>query len=428
MLKENGAGHKALGMQEHSSWFENDVRERFLRYVQIWTTSDRHSKTKPSSQNQFELARLLMSELGEFGVQDISLTDACYVIARIPATPGCEHVPSVGFLAHLDTAPDESGENVKPRVHENYNGGVIELEAGTLLDPEEYPALREYQGQTIISSDGTTLLGADNKAGISAIMTALRYIYENPEVPHGPFEVVFTSDEEVGRGTEDLPLAELNSEFCYTIDGGDEGSIEYECFNAYSATVKFTGHVIHPGTARGRLVNAVTMCGTFLSMLPRNESPEATDGRFGFYCPVEARADFGSAELHLLLRDFETSELERRVEFLHTAARSVEQSFPGGKVEVEISAQYLNMRTAIEQRPEIIEAAAHAVRSTGMEPVFHSIRGGTDGARLTEMGVPTPNIFCGAQNMHGRQEWVAVRSMARAAKTVVNILGELRSR
>lgn len=425
MLKGNEAEHKALGMQDKSSWFENDVSERFLRYVQIWTTSDRHSATKPSSDNQFELARLLESELRSFGVNDITLTEECYLIVRIPASAGYENVPSVGFLAHLDTAPDESGKNVSPRVHRNYSGGVIELEQGTRLDPAEFPALGQYHGQTIITSDGTTLLGADNKAGVSAIMTALRYLLENPEHGHGPFEVIFTSDEEVGRGTEALPLESLNSEFCYTIDGGDEGSIEYECFSAYSATVKFTGHVIHPGTARGRLVNAVTMSGTFLSMLPRNESPEATDGRFGFYCPVEARADFASAELHLLLRDFEMSELERRVEFLHSAARTVEQSFPGGKVEVDISAQYLNMRHAVEQRPEIIEAAANAVRATGMEPIFHSIRGGTDGARLSELGIPTPNIFCGAQNMHGRQEWVAARSMVRAAKTVVNILSEL---
>jgi tripeptide aminopeptidase len=403
------------------AWFDDQLLSRFTKYVKVFTTSDRHNAETPSTPGQFDLARILVSELQELGISDVYFDEQCYVMARVPATKGKEGAPSMGLMAHLDTSPDSPGENVTPQIHRGYDGGTLQLSDGVALDPAEYPALTAYQGETIISSDGSTLLGGDDKAGVAEIMTAVAYLSEHPEIAHGPIEVIFTPDEEIGRGMDKFPLDRLESKVCYTVDGGDEGTYEAECFSAFMVSLHFNGRVIHPGTARGKLANAITMAGEFLSLLPRNESPEASDGRYGFYCPIEVTGGMGAARVDLILRDFEMHEVERRLDAVKSFAAAVEAAYPGSSVTVEHVEQYRNMRDVIEKTPEVTELLAEAIRGTGMEPVAHAIRGGTDGARLTQMGVPTPNIFAGPQNMHGIYEWVPLRSMVRAAKTVINL-------
>ena len=406
-------------MDRDRAWFERDLLERFQKYVRVHTTSDPHVDATPSTARQFDLARQLESELRELGLDDVHLDERCYLIARLPGnSPGTP----VGFMAHLDTSPDVTGENVRPQVHAAYDGGKIALSDGQVLDPEDYPMLRRYEGETIVTTDGTTLLGADDKAGIAEIMTAVRYLLAHPEIPHPVVEIIFTPDEETGRGMDGFPQDRLQSKACYTLDGSDEGELEAECFTAFKATVTFTGYAIHPGTARGKLANATAMAAQFISLLPRSESPEATDGEYGFYSPVEVSGGISSATATVIVRDFNLEAAERRVSFLHTAARLVEGGFPGGSVAVEVYRQYLNMAEALSKHPQILENAKLAIRQTGMEPVLNRIRGGTDGARLSERGIPTPNIFTGGQNYHGRFEWVALPAMVRASKVVINLV------
>ncbi len=398
-----------------------DVTTRFLRYVRIHTTSDRHSTHAPSTERQFDLARVLQQELLDLGIPEVELTEHCYVLARLPATPGVEAEP-VALLAHMDTAPDLSGESVNPQLHQNYDGSVIDLGHGYSLDPRDYPALRDYLGETIITTDGSTLLGADDKAGVAEIMGALRFLVDHPEFSHGEIEVVFTPDEEIGRGVDKLPMEWFHSKFGFTLDGSREGSIEAECFSAWSARVTIEGYVIHPGSAKNRLVNAVSLAGKFLSALPGAETPEATDGRDGFYCPVEVRGDYGQAVIDLIIRDFDRNEVQRRIGVLEQIARSLEAAYPRARIEVTSQQQYLNMFDRISEHPFLIELLQAAVRATGLEPVMEPIRGGTDGARLTEMGLPTPNLFAGGHNFHGRFEWIAVPALVRATATILNLV------
>ena len=406
-------------MEIDRSWFEADLLDRFQSYARIHTTSDSHVPTTPSTDRQFDLARQLESELKDMGVTDVSLDEQCYLIARLPGTaPGTP----IGLMAHLDTAPDLTGENVRPQIHEQYDGGAIKLGDDYVLDPDDYPMLRRYQGETIITTDGSTLLGSDDKAGIAEIMTAAHYLIEHPEILRPPIEIIFTPDEETGRGMDGFPQAQLQSKFCFTLDGTDEGSVETECFTAFKATVTFAGYVIHPGSARGKLANATAMAAQFVSLLPRSESPEATDGRYGFYCPTEISGGFSSATVTVIVRDFDMAIAQRRVSYLDTVAQLVEGAFPGGTVSVDIHRQYLNMAEVLGEYPDVIENAKTAIRQTGMEPVVNHIRGGTDGARLSERGIPTPNIFTGGQNFHGRFEWIALPAMVRASKTVINLV------
>lgn len=395
-----------------------DLEERFLRYVRVHTTSDRHSGTTPSTARQFDLARILETELRELGAEDVEVTEHCYVLARISATPGVT-APPLLFLAHLDTAPDLSGEGVQPRVWRAYDGTVLDLGSGYRLDPAEYPDLLDYLGDTLITTDGTTLLGADDKAGIAEIMGALRFLRENPSVKHGEIEIVFTPDEEIGRGVDKLPREKLHSSFGFTMDGGRQGSIEAECFSAWQATVEIEGYVIHPGSARNRMANAVALAGRYLAAIPQTESPETTDGRDGFYCPVEVRGTYGHAEIDFILRDFEIAEVKRRIAYLRNLARTMEKAYPRATLRVRAKQQYLNMYDTISRHPFLLEVLEEAVRATGLEPVREPIRGGTDGARLTEMGLPTPNIFAGGFNFHGRYEWIPLSAMVRATETIL---------
>jgi tripeptide aminopeptidase len=401
-----------------------DLLERFGRYISIHTQSDPHSETCPSSKGQWELARVLQTELLALGLREVSLTEHCYIRALLPGNlppDQARRPPVIGFLAHLDTSPDFSGEGVKLQVHPAWDGKAIALPSGDLIDPEKSPALRRHVGQTIITSSGDTLLGADDKAGVSEIMAAVRWLVEHPEVPHGDIEIIFTPDEEIGRGTDKLPRDQIKSTICYTLDGDEEGSYNAQCFNGWAIEVGFTGRMIHPGDARGRLVNPLSMAGMFIASLPRNESPEATDGAYGFYCPQEIHGSMEKVSFSLFIRDFDIAQIERRLAFLRALAATVEGAFPGGSVVLAERKQYRNMHDTIKNRPDIVAKLEAAISATGMAPTAQSIRGGTDGARLCELGIPTPNIFAGGHNFHSKLEWVPLEAMVRAAMTVVNL-------
>ncbi len=400
---------------------KREVLERFLRYVRVGTTSDRKSDETPSTPGQWDLARMLEQELAALGLTDIELDEHCYLIARLPATPGYEASPVIGLMAHVDTASDVTGENVKPQVIEHYNGAAVAVGEYT-LDPREFPALLDYVGDTIVTTDGTTLLGGDDKAGIAEIMTAVHWLVDHPDVPHGEVEIIFTPDEETGRGMDRFPKEKLKSRACYTFDGGAEGRIEAECFNAWRCVVSFTGSVIHLGDARGKLVNAVSMAASYITMIPRSESPEATDGYFGYYCPLEIRGNLEQAELDVYLRDHDRTQIERRIEALSAFAAAVEAAFPGGAVSVKSEKQYLNMYETIQKDPLVMDKLREAMTEAGYTPLMHAIRGGTDGSRLTEMGIPTPNLSAGEFNMHSRLEWVPVGALARVTDVALKLV------
>jgi len=401
---------------------EKLIVKRFLNYVLYDTESDRRILETPSTAGQWDLAKVLRDELIKLGLKDVKITNHCYVIARLPASPGKEDKPCVGFLAHIDTAGDVTGKDVKPQLVENYNGEKIELAGDLCLDPEKEPGLAEQKGKAIIHTDGTTLLGADNKAGIAEIMTAVEYLVNNPALEHGPVEIIFTPDEETGKGLPEFPLDEINSACCYTVDGGAIGEIESECFNAWKADVEFHGKVIHVGHARGILANAALMASTFATLLPRSESPEATDGYYGYYCPMEISGDLEKAELEIFLRDFENNGMEKRIAALDIFARTVEAQFPGGKVIVKTQGQYYNMKFRIDEKPDVLERLKQAAENTGIEWKLKPVRGGTDGSRLTELGRPTPNIFTGGRNFHSRLEWVSVNEMCAACKVIIELI------
>jgi tripeptide aminopeptidase len=376
----------------------------------------------PSTECQWDLLNLLREELEALGIQDITLDDHGYLLARIPPTQDAEEAPTIGFMAHVDTSSDAPGKGVEPVLHENYDGEPIVLEGGTIIDPKEFPDLSKYVGETIITSDGTTLLGADDKAGIAEVMTAVAWIMDHPEFSHGEIEIIFTPDEETGKGLDLFPVEKCRSIYSYTFDGDGDGNVESECFYGYQAVVRFTGISIHPGTGRGKLVNAATMASNFVTLLPQNESPEATDGRYGFYLPLEIKGGVAEAVLEILVRDFEYSEIERRVEALKRLAEAIEGKFPGGKVDVEIKKQYDNMRAYMDKEPRGMGLLREAVRRAGTDPVEKIIRGGTDGARLSEMGIPTPNVFTGGANYHGKREWIVLSLMEKATRTALNLV------
>lgn len=398
--------------------------KRFLFYVSNWTTSDSAAADngiQPSTEQQRLFAGILESELKSIGVPDVTVTDHAYVCARIPATSGLEKVPSVCFLAHMDTVDEVDGRNVKPQVHKKYNGSLINLKGGTLIDPEKDRFLAEAVGDTIITSDGTTLLGADDKAGIAIIMTGIAEIISG-NIPHGQIEIVFSPDEETGHGMDHVPLGWFHSTQCYTFDGGHAGEIEIECFNAYKAEILFTGKAKHTGTARPDMVNAVSMASSFVQMLPPAEKPESTDGRQGFYAPMEISGHIESAKVVLFLRDFENDGMEKRIDTVKKLASAVEVQYPGGRTEVKITQQYLNMFQKIQKKPLVADILKRALLNIGIEPSLLPIRGGTDGSRLTELGLPTPNVFTGGHNFHSKSEWASLSQMVCAEETVVELV------
>jgi tripeptide aminopeptidase len=396
--------------------------ERLVRYATIETTSDRHAEVTPTTETQWVLARLLVDELKGLGIKDVRLDERCYLIATLPASPGLESAPVIGLMAHMDTASDVSGANVKARVIKNYDGAAVKLSEGYVLDPAEFPDLSDHKGDTIIVTDGTTLLGADDKAGIAEIMTAIHALIENPSIRHGPLEIIFTPDEETGKGMDRFPLSAIKAKACYTFDGGKLGEVEAECFTAYEVKAEFLGKVIHIGSARGKLANAVAMAASFVSMLPRSEAPESTDGWYGYYCPLEIQGGLEKATVDVFLRDFSMKDMEGRIETVKALAKAVEAQFPLGRVKLEVIKQYVNMREKLDETPEVLERSMEAARRAGVDPVIRPIRGGTDGARLTELGIPTPNLYTGGYNYHSRFEWASASEMAATVDTILELV------
>lgn len=385
--------------------------ERFLRYVAVDTQSCHGAEKFPSTAKQMAFARALAAEMRAIGMGDAEADEHGYVMASIPATRGHENLPAIGFIAHIDTSPDVSAANVKPQIIENYNGGDIPVGA-LALSSRDFPELTKLVGHTIITTDGTTLLGADDKAGIAIIMTAAEYIISHSEVPHGLIRIAFTPDEEVGRGTRFFDVAKFGAQYAYTVDGGAEGEIEYENFNAAAAHIDFVGRNFHPGYALGKMVNALHLVQKFDAALPAYERPETTSGREGFYHLTSLSGTVEAAAADYIIRDFTHEGLEKRKQKLREAAAAT-----GAKI--EITDTYRNMREVIDRHPEVVERVLEAMCEVGVEPVVRPIRGGTDGAQLSFMGLPCPNIFTGGANFHSVYEYCSLDSMQRAVQVVV---------
>ena len=397
------------------------VLERFLRYVQIDTQADEDSSTYPSTAKQLDLSRLLVDELRALELDDVELTEHGYVFATLP---GSEGAPVIGLIAHVDTSPETPGGGVVPIVHEGYAGGPIVLpgDPSQVIDPAEEVELATRVGHDIITSDGTTLLGADDKAGVAEIMAAVGYLRNTPE-PRATVRIAFTVDEEIGRGTEHFDLGAFGAEAAYTLDGSGVGELEIETFSARHVRVTIRGRGAHPGSAKGKLVNAVKLAADFVASLPRDSlSPETTDGREGFVHPSRIAASVEDAVVTLIVRDHDDALLEQHTELVRRLALAIGEREPRARVTVEVQETYRNMRSAIDAHPRVVAAAEEAIRRAGIEPVRSLIRGGTDGARLSALGLPTPNIFTGGQNYHSTREWASVQDMAAAAATVVELV------
>lgn len=407
-----------------------DSLERFLRYVRIDTQSATDAECYPSTAKQLNLARVLVEELNALGMADVRLDEYGYVTATLPANIQTT-APVVGFLAHMDTSPAASGENVKPRVIENYNGQDIVLnpEKNIILSPRDFPTLLHQKGNNLVVTDGTTLLGADDKAGIAAILGAMAYLIDHPEIPHGKIRVGFTPDEEVGEGVKYFDVPAFRADFAYTIDGGTVGEFSYETFNAAAAKIKINGRSVHPGSAKGRLKSAIQIAIDFHNLLPVFDRAEHTELREGFIHLTDMAGEAESARINYIIRDHDEAAFERRKQQVRQAADFINQRYGDGTLELDIHDQYYNMRKMIEAKPEIIEIARKAYRAVGYEPVEEAVRGGTDGSRLSFMGLPTPNIFTGGHNGHGRFEYLSVEGLEKATEVAINIsklVGELK--
>lgn len=399
------------------------VVERFLDYVRFDTRADESSESCPSTEKQLALGERLVSELTELGLRGVgetavSMDENGYVLAELPGTTDRR----VGLCAHIDTAPAFTGTGVRPRVWRSYAGGPIEVGNGVVIDPADTPELLECVGDTIITTDGTTLLGADDKSGIAAVMGALEVLVQEPDLPRPTVRVCFNPDEEIGRGADRFPLERFDCPVAFTVDGGFTGEISVETFSADKAIVTFQGVSVHPGTAKGKLVNALTYMGKLLDRLPMAESPECTDGREGFYHPVDVSGDAASCRLQLIIRDFDTAVVEERGLRLKAMCSALMAEEPRLDVNVEIVEQYRNMFDVLSRHPEIRRRLERAVEAAGIEPELRPVRGGTDGSRLTAMGMPTPNIFAGGVNLHGPAEWISTRVLAQVVCTLLNLV------
>jgi tripeptide aminopeptidase len=399
------------------------VLDRFLRYVRYNTQSDESSATCPSTPGQLVLLRDLASELRELGVSDAGVDAHGYVMATVPATTSKANVPTIGFIAHVDTSPELSGADVKPIVHRQYDGGDLVLpEAAAVLRLAENPALADQLGHDIVTASGTTLLGADNKAGVAEIVTAAEYLISHPDVPHGAVRIAFTPDEEIGRGSAHFDVQRFGAHCAYTMDGGGIGEVETESFSADAMTVTFHGFNTHPGYARGRLVNAIKVAADFINRLPTDRlSPETTSGHDGFVHPYVLHAGVERTAVKLLIRDFQTAGLRDKEASVEALARQAVSRYPGARFEVLIEESYRNMKEILDMHPDVVRHAWEAVRRAGLEVRSRPIRGGTDGSKLSFMGLPTPNIFAGEHNFHSRLEWVSVQDMERAVEVIVNL-------
>lgn len=394
-----------------------------MQYVQIDTESDPQSKSIPSTEKQKNLGRLLVSELLELGVSDAHLDEKGYVYATIPSNTN-KNVPVICFCSHMDTSPDCSGENVKPIIHHHYQGQDLILpdDSSIIIRKKDHPDLNNHDGNDIITASGTTLLGADDKAGIAEIMEATRHLMANPAIKHGTIKILFTPDEEIGRGVDHVDLEKLGADFAYTVDGETAGSIEDETFSADGVTLTIHGVSVHPGFAKNKMQSAIKIAGKIIAALPQDRlSPETTDNREGFIHPVSMAGSVDRATLHFIIRDFEASSLQAHEDVLLEIVKSVITDFPDCTFDFEIEEQYRNMKQVLDLHPQIMEIGMEAIQRTGLQPIRRSIRGGTDGSRLSLMGLPCPNIFAGGHAFHGKQEWIAIQDMESAVKTIMHI-------
>lgn len=400
---------------------KQDLIERLIRYAKIDTQSDEAHTTTPTTPGQLELGRLLVDELKALGMQEVDMDENGYVMATLPANTD-KPVPVIGFLAHVDTATDFTGKDVNPQLVDYEGGDIVLNEAlNVVLSPSEFPELNNYKGHTLITTDGTTLLGADNKAGIAEIMTAMDYLIQHPEIQHGTIRVAFTPDEEIGRGPHKFDVERFAAEFAYTVDGGPLGELQYESFNAAAARLTVFGKSVHPGTAKGKLINAARIAAEFTAKLPEHETPERTDGYDGFFHLLSLSGDVSEAHAYIIIRDFDRSNFEARKALLLSFVEELEKKYGPNIIQLEIADQYYNMGEKIKPVKHIVETAETAMKNLGIEPVIQPIRGGTDGSQLSYMGLPTPNLFTGGENFHGKYEYVSVNDMEKSVRTVIEI-------
>lgn len=397
------------------------IIDRFISYVTIDTQSDASSDTTPSTEKQWNLANKLVAELKAIGMTDVTIDNNAYIMATLPSNV-THDVPTIGFISHFDTSPDFSGTNVKPQIIENYDGKDIMLnkEKDIILSSSYFDDLLQYIGQTIITTDGTTLLGADDKAGITEIVTAMEYLINNPEIKHGPIRVGFTPDEEIGRGAHKFDVQKFNAEWAYTMDGSQIGELEYENFNAAGAKITVKGRSVHPGYAKGKMVNAVLIANKIVSEFPKHEIPEETDGRDGFFHVHHINGEIENATVELIIRDHDLKRFNERKELVQDIIKKYNNEYDIC-IELELTDQYFNMKEKVEPVFHIVETAKKAMEDIGIEPIIKPIRGGTDGSQLSYMGLPCPNIFAGGHNFHGKYEYVPVESMQKAVEVIVRI-------
>ena len=398
------------------------ILDRFLRYVSVDTQSNEESETQPSAAKEWDLLKMLRDELQALGVE-VTLDEYGYVMASIPSNIEAD-VPAVGFIAHVDTAPDASGADVKPQIIKNYDGGAIDLKGvpGLQLKPEEFPEMLHFVGQTLITTDGTTLLGADDKAGVAEIMQAVEYMAEHPEFKHGPVKIGFTPDEEIGRGVVKFDVKRFGAQYAYTMDGGEIGELEFENFNAASAKVHIQGSNVHPGSAKGKMRNAIHIGQEFDALLPVDQRPEYTEGYEGFFHIISFKGTVEEADFAYIIRDHDRAKFEKKKEFIEKAAAFINGKYGAGTVTLTVKDQYYNMREQVEPHYHIIEKAVKAMEMAGVKPKIQPIRGGTDGANLSFKGLPCPNIFAGGLNFHGKMEFVPLESMEKAYEVILNII------
>ena len=398
------------------------VTDRFLSYAKIDTQSDESSQSCPSSEKQWDLARKLVKELGEIGMEDITIDDHAYIMATLPSNID-KKVPVIGFISHMDTSPDMSGKNVNPQIIKNYDGGDIELnkELNMVLSPKDFPELLFYKGQDIITTDGTTLLGADDKAGIAEIMTAMDYLIRNPEIKHGKIRVGFTVDEEIGRGADKFDVKKFGADVAYTLDGGQIGELEYENFNAALAKVKIQGRNVHPGTAKNQMINAILLGMEFNEMLPVDQRPEYTQDSEGFFHLIDYNGQVEHTTFRYIIRDHDLDKFNDKKKLIQDCTEFMNLKYGSGRVSVELVDQYFNMREKVEPVKYIVDIAEEAMQAVGVEPIKKPIRGGTDGSKLSYMGLPCPNIFAGGHNFHGKYEYVPIQSMEKSVEVIVKI-------
>ena len=408
---------------EFNQEWKDKLLNRFINYVKIYSTSDPESETTPSTPQQWDMAKYLFEELKNLGLSDVSMDDKGYIFAYLPSNLENDDEPVVGFIAHYDSSPDFNGNGVNPQVWENYDGEdlVLNKETGFTLSSKKFEKLKDYVGQTLITTDGTTLLSADDKAGVAEIVTAAEYLLAHPEIKHGKIAIGFNPDEEIGRGAHHFDVKKFGAEWAYTMDGSEVGELEYENFNAAGAVVKIHGLSVHPGYAFGKMVNASLLATEFVTMLPKNETPATTKGFDGFFHLTDFNSDVSEAKIQYIIRDHDAEKFEARKKLMQDKVAEFNHKYGEGTAEIEIKEQYRNMKQQFEDKMHIIDIAAEAMKKAGIEPKIKAIRGGTDGAQLSYMGLPCPNIFAGGMNFHGPYEYVALESMEKAINVIVNI-------